>query len=62
MRKRHKDERGKHDKAGFGGQYIQVFPELDTEIVIFAPDAFAVGEYHRKFIALLYVLPVIQEI
>lgn len=57
-------EQGYHSffAAGFGGQYIQVFPELDTEIVIFAPDAFAVGEYHRKFIALLYILPAIQEI
>jgi len=56
-------EQGYHSffAAGFGGQYIQVFPELDTEIVIFAPDAFAVGEYHRKFISLLYVLPAIQD-
>lgn len=57
-------EQGYHNffAAGFGGQYIQVFPELDTEIVIFAPDAFAVGEYHRKFISLLYVIPAIQEV
>lgn len=47
--------------AGFGGQYMQVFPDLDTVIVIFAPDAFAVGEYHRKFISSLFVLPAIGE-
>lgn len=56
-------EQGYHSffAAGFGGQYIQVFPELDTEIVIFAPDAFAVGEYHRKYLSLLYVIPAIQK-
>ena len=30
-------------------------------IVIFAPDAFAVCEYHRKFISLMYVLPALQD-
>jgi hypothetical protein len=39
---------------------VQVFPDLDTVIVILAPDAFAVGEYHRKFISSLFVLPAIR--
>jgi CubicO group peptidase (beta-lactamase class C family) len=47
--------------AGFGGQYVQVFPDLDTVIVILAPDAFSVGEYHRKFISSLFVFPAIRE-
>lgn len=47
--------------AGFGGQYIQVFPELDTIIVMFAPDEPATGVYHRLFIPSLFVIPAIQD-
>jgi CubicO group peptidase (beta-lactamase class C family) len=46
--------------AGFGGQYIQVIPDLDLVLVIFAPDAPSIGVYHRNFIASLFVIPAIQ--
>jgi CubicO group peptidase (beta-lactamase class C family) len=47
--------------AGFGGQYIQVFPELDTMILMFAPDEPATGVYHRHFIPSLFVIPSILD-
>jgi CubicO group peptidase (beta-lactamase class C family) len=47
--------------AGFGGQYIQVIPDLELVLVIFAPDAPFVGVYHRNFIASLFALPAIQD-
>ena len=46
--------------AGYGGQYIHVFPELDTIIIMFAPDAPAIGLYHRQFIPALFVIPAIR--
>ncbi len=48
--------------AGFGGQYIQVFPDLDLVLVMLTPNAFAVGEYHRKFVTSLFVIPAIQDV
>lgn len=48
--------------AGFGSQYIHVFPELDTVIVMLAPDAPAFGTYHRQFIPSLFVIPSIQDV
>jgi CubicO group peptidase (beta-lactamase class C family) len=50
-----------HYAAGFGGQYIQVFPELDLLIVILAPDAPSPGVYNRDLIPQAFVLPAIQE-
>ncbi|HLI08144.1 MAG TPA: serine hydrolase [Ktedonobacteraceae bacterium] len=47
--------------AGYGGQYIHVFPDLDTVIVMFAPDEPALGVYHRQFIPTLFVIPAIKE-
>ncbi len=47
--------------AGLGGQYIHVFPELDTLIVMFAPDEPAPGVYHRQFIPSLFVIPAIRD-
>jgi CubicO group peptidase (beta-lactamase class C family) len=47
--------------AGFGGQYIHVFPELDTVIVMLAPDEPALGVYHRQFIPSVFVIPAIQD-
>ena len=47
--------------AGYGGQYIHVFPDLDTIIVLFAPDEPAVGVYHRQFIPTLFVIPAIKD-
>ena len=46
--------------AGFGGQYIQVIPDLDLVLVTLAPDAPFIGVYHRNFIASLFVIPAIQ--
>lgn len=47
--------------AGFGGQYIHVFPELDTIIVILSPDEPALGMYHRQLIPSVFVIPAIQD-
>ena len=47
--------------AGFGGQYIHVFPELDLVIVMFAPDEPAPGVYHRQLIPSVFVLPAIRD-
>ncbi|WP_161975660.1 serine hydrolase domain-containing protein [Tengunoibacter tsumagoiensis] len=47
--------------AGYGGQYTHIFPDLDTVIVMFAPDEPAVGVYHRQFIPTLFVIPAIKE-
>lgn len=48
--------------AGFGGQYIHVFPDLDLVIVMFAPDEPAPGVYHRQLIPSVFVLPAIQDV
>ncbi len=47
--------------AGFGGQYIQVFPQLDLILVYLAPDQPALGLYHRQLIPLAFVLPAIKD-
>jgi|SRR5581483_7355797 len=47
--------------AGFGGQYIHVFPDLDTVIVMLAPDEPAPGVYHRQFIPSIFVIPAIKD-
>jgi CubicO group peptidase (beta-lactamase class C family) len=56
------DLNGQHSfyAAGFGGQYIQVFPQMDLVLVYLAPDHPALGLYHRQLIPLAFVLPAIQ--
>jgi CubicO group peptidase (beta-lactamase class C family) len=48
--------------GGFGGQYIQIFPQLDLVIVYLAPDQPALGLYHRQLIPLAFVLPSIRDV
>ncbi|GCE07479.1 serine hydrolase domain-containing protein [Dictyobacter aurantiacus] len=43
--------------SGFGGQYLQVFPDLDLILVLHAPDEPFTGAYHRQFIPLAFLLP-----
>lgn len=57
------EQEGYHSffSAGFGGQYIHVFPDLDTMILMFAPDEPSPGYYHRHFIPSVFVIPAIRD-